>query len=62
MLEKPPLMPTGIRCGLIPDNQTPVGTLTFETAEGPFTFAINPQASRILKEALRMIDQGLAPE
>ncbi|WP_179297813.1 hypothetical protein [Mesorhizobium carmichaelinearum] len=48
-------MPTG----MLIDDETRVGVLIFETAEGNFDFAINLQAVEVLTKALNKIELEL---
>ncbi|QND60613.1 hypothetical protein HB778_31970 [Mesorhizobium huakuii] len=59
MPDRPPYMPTGIGMGMLIDDETKVGVLIFETAEGNFDFAINLQAVEVLTKALNKIELEL---
>ncbi|RVA57123.1 hypothetical protein EN933_04750 [Mesorhizobium sp. M7A.F.Ca.US.001.01.1.1] len=59
MPDKPPYMPTGIGMGMLVDDETKVGVLIFETAQGNFDFAVNLQALEVLTKALNKIEMHL---
>jgi DNA-binding LytR/AlgR family response regulator len=59
MPEKPPYMPTGIGMGMLTDDETKVGVLIFETAQGNFDFAVNLQAVDVLTKAISKIEMHL---
>lgn len=59
MPEKPPYMPTGIGMGMMIDDETKVGVLIFETAQGNFDFAVNLQAVDVLTKAINKIEMHL---
>lgn len=59
MSEKPPYIPTGIGMGMMSDDETKVGVLIFETAQGNFDFAVNLQAVEILTKAITKIETRL---
>jgi hypothetical protein len=66
MPKKPPYTPTGITAVMLTNDETKLGVLIIETAEGDFDFALNLEAVETLAEALEMIDTELrgggAPE
>ncbi|UVK57489.1 hypothetical protein DBIPINDM_008465 (plasmid) [Mesorhizobium sp. AR02] len=59
MPDRPPYMPTGIGMGMLIDDESKLGVLIFETAEGNFDFAINLQAVEVLTKALNKIELEL---
>ncbi|TPM34575.1 hypothetical protein [Mesorhizobium sp. B2-3-4] len=59
MSEKPHYMPTGVGMGMISDDETKVGVLIFETAQGNFDFAVNLQAVDVLTKAINKIEMHL---
>ena len=59
MSEKRPYMPTGIGMGVMSDDETKVGVLIFETAQGNFDFAVNLQAVDVLTKAINKIEMHL---
>ncbi|MBZ9725829.1 hypothetical protein LB516_21110 [Mesorhizobium sp. CO1-1-7] len=59
MADRPPYMPTGIGIGMLRDDETKIGVLIFETAEGNFDFAVNLQAVDVIRKALSKIETHL---
>ncbi|MER8451224.1 hypothetical protein NKG60_14600 [Mesorhizobium sp. M1428] len=59
MPEKPSYMPTGIGIGMMSDDETKVGVLIFETAQGNFDVAVNLQAVDVLTKAINKIEMHL---
>lgn len=55
MPKKAPHMPTGIRIGMISEDDHKLGLLIFETAEGDVEFAVNLQAVDVLTRAINSI-------
>jgi hypothetical protein len=62
MADPPPFMPTGIKIGMLTDDETKVGVLIIETDEGDFDFALNLEAVETLAEALELISTELRGE
>lgn len=60
-----PLMPTGFRTDVFPDETPPVASLTIDTEDGSYTFAINDESCAILKEVVAhletVVNQHKAP-
>ncbi|MBZ9757024.1 hypothetical protein LB524_17190 [Mesorhizobium sp. ESP6-5] len=44
---------------MLGDDETKIGVLIFETAEGNFDFAINQQAVEVIRQALSKIETHL---
>ena len=51
-----PLMPIGFTTGVFPDEIPPAGSLTIQTKEGDYIFAINSQSVAVLKEVVAHLD------
>lgn len=56
-----PLMPIGFTTGVFPDEIPPAGSLTIQTTEGDFTFAINSQSVAVLKQVIAHLDTVVNP-
>jgi hypothetical protein len=57
-----PLMPTGFSTGVFPDENPPVASLTIDTTDGSYTFAINDESCAILKEVIAHLDTVVNPK
>jgi hypothetical protein len=51
-----PLMPVGFSTGVFPDETPPVASLTIDTKDGSYTFAINDESCAILKEVVAHLE------
>ncbi|KQZ26575.1 hypothetical protein ASD50_04005 [Mesorhizobium sp. Root552] len=51
-----PLIPVGFSTGVFPDETPPVASLTIDTKEGSYTFAINNESCAILKEVVAHLE------
>ena len=51
-----PLMPIGFSTGVFPDETPPVASLTIDTTDGSYTFAINDESCAILKEVVAHLE------
>jgi hypothetical protein len=51
-----PLMPVGFSTGVFPDETPPVASLTIDTKDGAYTFAINDESCAILKEVVTHLE------
>lgn len=57
-----PLMPKGFRTGVFPDENPPVGSLTIETEDRDYTFAINAESCDVLKEVVAHLEKIVKPQ